>query len=79
MFVFVWRLPGWAGLLMRPRRSSATSAAALAAIERRCFSVFAVGGRAVLHLQLPPGGNGRSRQEWVDALSGVLGGRQRPL
>ncbi|KAG2430759.1 hypothetical protein HYH02_013598 [Chlamydomonas schloesseri] len=33
----------------------------------KCFSLYLEGGRA-LHLQLPPSGNGRSRDEWVDSL-----------
>ncbi|GFR48262.1 hypothetical protein Agub_g10127 [Astrephomene gubernaculifera] len=34
---------------------------------RKCFSLSLEGGRS-LHLQLPPAGNGRSRDEWLDAL-----------
>ncbi|KXZ55033.1 hypothetical protein GPECTOR_3g194 [Gonium pectorale] len=36
----------------------------------RCFSLVLRGGRC-LHLQLPASGNGRSRDEWVDAIKDV--------
>ena len=37
--------------------------------ERRCFSVLAEAQS--LHLELPKGGNGRSRREWMDAIAGL--------
>ena len=37
--------------------------------ERRCFSVLAEA--QYLHLELPKGGNGRSRREWMDAIAGL--------
>ena len=37
--------------------------------ERRCFSVLAEAQS--LHLELPKGGNGRSRREWMDGIAGL--------
>ncbi|GLI60440.1 hypothetical protein VaNZ11_002594, partial [Volvox africanus] len=55
--------PGWAGvvaaLITRFRPTPPE--------PMRSFSLVLEGGRC-LHLQLPPSGNGRSRDEWVDAL-----------
>ncbi len=42
---------------------------ATAVEERRCFSVLAE--CQSLHLELPKGGNGRSRREWMDAIAGL--------
>ncbi|GIL85367.1 hypothetical protein Vretimale_10683 [Volvox reticuliferus] len=43
----------------------------------RCFSLYLGGGRC-LHLQLPSSGNGRSRDEWLDALQDIAAtGRSR--
>jgi hypothetical protein len=43
-----------------------------AADGRRCFSIISADGRRALHLELPGRGNGRSRREWMDAISGII-------
>jgi hypothetical protein len=53
------------------RATGAAEAEAGAAADARCFSLVC-GGRGAAHLQLPPGGNGRSRDEWVAALQELL-------
>lgn len=65
------------GLLVQPRRSSSSTVAGVSskkmalhvAEDSRCFSVLAESQS--LHLELPKGGNGRSRREWMDAIAGL--------
>lgn len=62
------------GLLAQPRRSSASSSSSgklslQIAEDSRCFSILAESHS--LHLELPKGGNGRSRREWMDAIAGL--------
>ena len=63
------------GLLAQPRRSSSATASTAskalvhAAEDSRCFSILAESQS--LHLELPRGGNGRSRREWMDAIAGL--------
>ena len=38
--------------------------------DAKCFSIVFSGTSAV-HLELPPHGNGRSRDEWVDAFTSL--------
>ena len=65
------------GFLAQPQRSSSSMIAGAAskkallhvAEDSRCFSVLAESQS--LHLELPKGGNGRSRREWMDAIAGL--------
>ncbi len=63
------------GLLAQLRRASSSIAGASSkallhvAEDSRCFSILAESQS--LHLELPKGGNGRSRREWMDAIAGL--------
>lgn len=40
--------------------------------DAKCFSIV-FSSNSALHLELPPNGNGRSRDEWVDAFGALVG------
>lgn len=64
---------GWeARLKALLRRAGGAEGAGIA--DARCFSLLSgCSGGSAFHLQLPPQGNGRSRDEWVTALSDLSG------
>ena len=57
--------------LWKSRSATSTDMAKPAPDDARTFSVISSNDRH-LHLELPKHGNGRSRREWMDAISDII-------
>ena len=46
-------------------------------VEENCFSILSIDNKA-LNLEVPSGGNGRSRDAWVDILESLIRKKEIP-